>query len=767
MEIEQGSQFLSISKRGRPLQELPAIDQNEVGASPQKKGLNLGALIRTMQRKALLIIGITGAVTFVAWNSTKNAADIYQGNFRLLVEPVTNEKRAVDPAALARGEGGAPGGDLDYATQLQILQSPQLLTPILKKVQEKHPKFSYEALRQGLVVQRLQGEDQGIPSQTKIVEVSYQGGEPQLVYDVLVVTANRFLQYSLEERKSSIGQGVEFIDEQLPRLTKQVDDLQEALQKLQQQYKLTDPAQQGQQLFTQLTEITAQQREVQSQLGEQKRLYLNLQNQLALTPGEAIAASALSEDPNYRELQTKIQEIDNEIALESARFSSENPALKTLQDKRQNLLALQRSATQRILGASGTTSGSNPQVLAFQNSVRLDLIKQLVDSANQIQMLEIRDREIARARASLEQRAQQFPTVARQYNDIQQRLDIAKQTRNQLLTRKETLQVESAQKEVPWELVSRPQIPLDGNGVPVPAPSDSSKTLIIGVFAGLVLGMGSAILIEKIRNIFYSIEDIKEAIPFPLLGVIPPYAVTRFAGSAEETDDGNKITTPFQEAFDSLYASIRFLSSDPPVRSLAVCSAAPGDGKSTTALQLAQTAASMGQRVLLVDTNFREPQIHTRLDLPNHKGVSDLLANKLPPNELIQRSPAADNLFVLTSGQPQRNSTKLLASAQMQYLMEEFQATFDLVIYDTPHLRGRVDTNFLAAHTDGILMVVAVRRTKRSLVMQVVNQLNTFRLPILGVVANHVRRGTNIPYETKVTTDLPIVGDELTVHPRI
>jgi len=100
----------------------------------------------------------------------------------------------------------------------------------------------------------------------------------------------------------------------------------------------------------------------------------------------------------------------------------------------------------------------------------------------------------------------------------------------------------------------------------------------------------------------------------------------------------------------------------------------------------------------------------------------------------------------------------------MQYLMEEFQATFDLVIYDTSHLHNRMDANFLAAHTDGLLMVVGVRKTNRSIVMQVLEQLNTFRIPSLGVVANHVRKDMDIPYGTRTATDLQIVGDELPVH---
>ena len=75
-----------------------------------------------------------------------------------------------------------------------------------------------------------------------------------------------------------------------------------------------------------------------------------------------------------------------------------------------------------------------------------------------------------------------------------------------------------------------------------------------------------------------------------------------------------------------------------------------------------------------------------------------------------------------------------------------------------------MDANFLAAHTDGILMVVAVDKTNRSLVKQVIDQLNTFRLPTLGVVANHMRKDISIPYGSVTTTDLKLEDDELQVH---
>lgn len=755
----------SIEQHGDPqVQELPTEDNEDFNA-PSQKGLNLRPFFRTVQRKALLITAITGTVTAGTWLSGKSAPPTYQGSFRLLVEPATSEARIVEPTQITRGGAGAPSLGLDYPTQLEILRSPKMLTEIveqLKAIDPRFKNFNYLALQKGLTVERL-GKTE--VDQTKIIEVRYQGQDPEVINLVLKVISDKYLNYSLEERKSHISEGVKFIDEQLPGLRKRVEGLRSNQQKMQQVYRLADAKAQGSDLLMQLRQLDSQQADTQRQIQEQKTLYTNLQRQLQLTPGEAFSASTLSENPRYQDLVKNLKDIEVQIALESARFLPESPAVQVLEDKRKNILSLIEQEKQRVLGqklAAGT--GNNSPVLAFQTPIRLGLIKQLVDTDNQLRILEVRNQGIAQSRNILAQQVQQFPAIARQYNEIQEQLDLANKTLDQLLSQRETLGVEAAQKQKPWELITTPQVPTDTFGRPVPDAEDSKKKLMAAIALGLGLGVGTAFLIEKWRNIFYTADDIKDATQLAMLGDIPLYKSTDNLRDSTEVEDAvgeieqsnyyDYEASPFLEAFDSLYASIRFLFSSQSIRSLAVCSAEFEDGKSTVALHLAQTAAAMGQRVLLVDANLRQPQLHVMLGLPNLKGLSDLLANKLAPNDTIQRSLVTDNLFVLTSGQPMPDSTRLLASSQMKYLMESFKATFDLVIYDTPYLLGPLDANFLAARTDGILLIVAVSKTSPSSVKQAMDKIRNFNLPTLGLVVNHVRRGQKIPYGTTTGTIL-------------
>jgi capsular exopolysaccharide synthesis family protein len=148
----------------------------------------------------------------------------------------------------------------------------------------------------------------------------------------------------------------------------------------------------------------------------------------------------------------------------------------------------------------------------------------------------------------------------------------------------------------------------------------------------------------------------------------------------------------------------------------------------------------MGKRVLIVDANFRNPQLHDWLNLSNYVGLYHLLCEQIPMEKGIQSVPNSENLFVLTAGISQPDPSIRIWSSQMQHLMEELHSTFDLVIYDAPKFLDSTDSSFIAAHTDGILMVVGVTKTSQSLVRQAVDRINTFHLNNLGIVANHLKK---------------------------
>jgi capsular exopolysaccharide synthesis family protein len=155
----------------------------------------------------------------------------------------------------------------------------------------------------------------------------------------------------------------------------------------------------------------------------------------------------------------------------------------------------------------------------------------------------------------------------------------------------------------------------------------------------------------------------------------------------------------------------------------------------------------MGLRVLLVDADLRRPRIHETTDLPNVWGLSNVISSEINVDDVIQRSPTEDNLFVLTAGQIPPDPTRLLASKKMHNLVERLRESFDLILFDTPPLLGLADARILAAHTDGIALVVGLGKTDRSVLTEVLYGLKTSRARVLGLIANGVKGYTTSTYE--------------------
>lgn len=700
------------------------------------------------RRRALLIVGVTAALTTAAFSWTLTQTNEYEGKFQLLVEPVITENTLakiysgelkLQPAAPVNQEKSG----FDYNSQIQVLQSPQVMSPIIKQLQTKYPDIDYKTLF-GKTTENVQlGEDKlSIKrlNNTKILEVRYRDTDPKKIQFVLDKVVEGYRRYSLQDGKTDIRKSSDFIQSQIPPLRKRIDGAQAELQKLRQQYNFIDPQIQTQQLAQQMSQLQTQRLDTQTQKNQQELLYKNLEAQLGLDQKQALMASALTQAPRYQALLTQLQQLEANIAINLATYTQESPQMQSMLEQRQNLLPLLRQEAERVLGTD--LSKVNPQVLAFQDSVRMKLIEELVNTANQIQVLGVRNQVLEQAEKQLSQYAQVFPVVLRRYADLQRDLETSNNTLNGLLAKQQALQLEAVGvKDVAWDVIAKPEIPRYQNGELIPVSPNMPLNLAIGGVAGLLLGMLLAQLAERFQHkVFHTPEEAKYTLQLPLLGVIPVSdKVLRLPSAENAAIDLENPPTPtnaFQEAFRSLNANIRLLNVDSPIRSCAITSCQVADGKSTVAVNLAMAAAAMGQRVLLVDADLRRPQVHEMLCLPNWKGLSSVISQDLDVEEAIVRSPKEDNLFVLPSGPFFPDPTKLLSSRKMQHLMENLSSKFDLIIYDTPPLLGLADANLLGAHTNGLMLVVGLNQTEREALLLALEDLKMAGIPLLGMVAN-------------------------------
>jgi len=267
------------------------------------------------------------------------------------------------------------------------------------------------------------------------------------------------------------------------------------------------------------------------------------------------------------------------------------------------------------------------------------------------------------------------------------------------------------------------------------------------------------------------VEEVKEKTGLPILAVIPFVKTLQqmetYQDSGVNNADGNSeseletqprlnsaegkeqqslitgtVFLAFTEAFKTLHTNLSFLKPDHPVKSLIVSSCVPGEGKSTVALNLARAAAAVGKRVLLVDADMRRPQLHQIFEIPNQYGLSNVISTGLSLEETMQESPLDDNLYLLTSGPTPPDANCLLASERMKELAQNWENSFDLVIYDTPPLGGIADAKLLAPLTSGLIMVVGLGIIDRNLLKDVMDTLRLSRTNVLGLVPNACQQGS-------------------------
>lgn len=697
--------------------------------------------LQVLWKRAIVVLGVTTAVTAGVYLWTINQTPEYKGSFQILVE---------SPPQSSQLEGKA---DLDYYSQIEILQSPKLMSGILKAIQTRYPEVTYDSLFNKTTGQTFWKRD--ILSikplkETRIVEVSYQDAEPQKVQFVLEKLAEGYLKYSIPEDKKAQEREQQFklIQQQITPLEKKIPQLQQEIQKLQQQYNFIDPQLQTQYLAQQNSQIQSQKLETQAQLQQQESQYQTLQKQLGLKPEEALLASALSQSPQYQSLLQELLQLETKIAIESARFKGNAPQIQVLLDQRSQLLPLLEQEAKRILGKN--SDQVDPNIIRFQDSIRMDLIQQLVMTANNIEMLKVRNEVLEKAAQEFNQYSQVFPVVFSRYNSLQQQLKTTNTQLTELTNKRQAMQLEVVPKTQPepWELIAPPRIPSQTNGELMAVSPHVPFNLVLGGLVGLFLGAITAQILERFNNVYRTTHEVTDSIGLPLLGVIPASnEALMLPGSIAPNIDISNISypacSPFQEAFRALNTNLRLLNPEGTVRSCVITSATPSDGKSTIAMNLAQGAAAMGQRVLLVDADLRCPRIHTMLELLNQQGLTNIITEKLEFKTVIKQAPNEDNLYVLTAGDFYSDPTRLLSSKQMQELMKQLQESFDLIIYDTAPILGLADANLLAPHTDGLMMVVGLGKTDREAFSLALREINTAGVPVLGMVANGDKQETH------------------------
>ena len=311
-------------------------------------------------------------------------------------------------------------------------------------------------------------------------------------------------------------------------------------------------------------------------------------------------------------------------------------------------------------------------------------------------------------------------------DELTAELAIATGSYTQLAGKLEELRI-NAQLETGSGRVVSPAVAAQNPVEPSPA-----RNTTLGLVVGLVFGLGMAFLYEYLDNTIKSSDELERILESPVLGLVPAEKFEK-----DERRRASIITHPTSaaaEAYRVLRNNLDFINFQHDITTVLVTSAAPAEGKSTVAANLAAGLAQAGKKVVLVASDFRKPTTQQFFGVRNLIGLSDVLTGAHTLKAALQRPQDDIDLLVLTSGKMPPNPSELLGSEKMRALLEELKGWADWVVIDTPPLLAVADGAAVARYADGVLLVTKGGSSTREAVKRAGEMLGNVGGRVLGSV---------------------------------
>jgi capsular exopolysaccharide synthesis family protein len=259
----------------------------------------------------------------------------------------------------------------------------------------------------------------------------------------------------------------------------------------------------------------------------------------------------------------------------------------------------------------------------------------------------------------------------------------------------------------------------------------------VGVFMGLLVGVGMAFFVEYLDTSVKTIDDVERSLQAPVLGVIPQNV-------GNIMDDGPE--SPHAEAYRVLRTNLLFGRKKEDWTTITVLSGGAGEGKTTTLFNLATVFAQNGQRILLVDSDLRRPSIHRLLRSNNATGLTDLLLSKQVTLDQVIQKTKLPTMDFLPSGKLPSSSMSILGSAQMKDIVRELKRRYDFIFFDAPPLLGVSDASIIASEMDMVLQVIQYRRYPMPMTLRAKQMIQKVGGNLMGLVLNNINMSQDENY---------------------
>jgi polysaccharide biosynthesis transport protein len=610
-------------------------------------------------------------------------------------------------------------------TRLNLLQNEELNPPrkswngppSADAARDLLPRMA-AAVQSGIEVAPVRG--------TNLVELSYVARSPKLAADIANAVADSYIDWNLESKFQVVGQTSQFLTAQIEQLKGEVDQKEQQLQAYGRQKDIISADPQSNVTTQRLESLNKDYAGAVADRVAKEAKYHEMQTARPETIADTLSNGLVSQ------LRNEQARMEREYAEKLNLFKPEWPAMQQLK-------------AQIDKGRQHLGSVIEETVAKARDSAKNDYTTALRREESLVAVLQGQKSE-----------AMTNNTNAVEYNNLKVEVETKRALLDTLLKRSAETQVTS---NLRGERLSSVRIVDRALPPAVRFRPSYRQNGMLSLFFGGLFGVGLALLLDYLDRSLRTPEQVERILKVPALGVIPSTKnpgigygygygyIKRIKRKNPETGKQEEIPIELlphyqprsrvAEAYRAFRTAL-LLSRAGGVKTIVITSTVPGEGKTTTALNLAVVLSQLGRRVLLVAADLHKARMHEILRISNRTGLVSILAESLPPNDTIVKINNINGLFVISSGPTSPNPSGLLASKTMTKFLQFASTNFDHVVIDTPPVGPVADAIIIGNQCDGVVLVVNGGVTPREQVARVRDRLNRSNVRILGVLINRL-----------------------------
>ncbi len=659
-----------------------------------------------VRRRLLTLLIVAGVVTVIGVFLTLRITPVYTGVTRVQIDPTRNPLRSAN-------EAQAQLASEAIETEVSVANSIAVARTVVQRLNlDKDPEFTQgldEAIAKGkltkaarldTVINRVR--DAASVSREKltyIMAIRFTSKDPIKAARIANAFATAYLDAKVGSSIGSAERQFSFFQKRLDELGNGARAADAKVAEYKSKYGILSGG--GTQDQRQTTIVDQQISPLAVQLAQADAIAASSRAQLAqaqaqIRSGRTDAVSGVLTSTTVQDLRSQRTQVLRALGEIEDRYGPRHPETARVRDQLAQIDGQLREETGRVIRSLQSQASS---ATAASQSLRNDM--------NRLQGQQVESVRASVIADSLQREADSAHTA---YDRMAQLAFETRQASQNSIAQAKIVDAADAPQAPSWP--NRPLLML--------------LSLLVGVGAGIAVVTVQELMVSGMR----SLEDVENELGVPLLGAIP--AMRKVARPADLLID--KPTSQFAEALRNARASIMGVKSDVKPRIIALTSAMPSEGKTTTALSLARTMAINGQRTIILDVDVRRAQLRQILGTPAAgAGTVELLKGEATLEQAIERSNV-ENLDQVVVNKPYFSSENLFGNDVMPKLLEELADRYDVIVLDLPPLLGLADGRFLAALADAVVMVIKWDATPQHAVSTAMNSLRADGSNVIGAI---------------------------------